>query len=56
MIVDTHAHLQTKEFAEDWPAVVERARAADVRVIVTVGTGVESSQAALELANREEGI
>ncbi|MHC4505698.1 MAG: TatD family hydrolase [Planctomycetota bacterium] len=56
MIVDTHAHLQTKEFADDWPAVVERARAADVRVIVTVGTGVESSQAALELANREEGV
>ena len=56
MIVDTHAHLQTAEFADDWPEVVERARAADVRVIITVGTGVDSSQGALELANREEGI
>ena len=56
MMVDTHAHLQSEEFKDDWPAVVEKARAADVRVILTVGTSVASSREALRIAESEEGI
>jgi TatD DNase family protein len=56
MMVDTHVHLQSEAFDPDRDAVIERARAADVRVMVTVGTGIESSEKAVELAGREEGI
>jgi len=53
-VIDTHAHLDA---CPDPPEVlVARARAAGVRRIVTIGTGVDSSRAALALAEREEGV
>lgn len=38
-LFDTHAHLDFPDFANDLPAVLERAEAAGVRYIVTVGAG-----------------
>jgi TatD DNase family protein len=55
-LFDTHAHLHFPDFAGDLPAVLERARAAGVRRLVTVGTDVETTAAALALAEREEGV
>jgi TatD DNase family protein len=55
-LFDTHAHLHFPDFAEDLPAVLERARAAGVRRFVTIGTDVETSAAALALAEREPGV
>jgi TatD DNase family protein len=55
-LFDTHAHLHFPEFAEDLPAVLERARAAGVRRFVTIGTDVETTAAALALAGREDGV
>lgn len=55
-LFDTHAHLHFPEFADDLPAVLERARAAGVRRMVTVGTDVATSRAALALAGREPGV
>ncbi len=55
-LLDTHAHLQFPEFAGDLDAVLERARAAGVRGLVTVGTDVETSRAALALAARERDV
>jgi TatD DNase family protein len=55
-LFDTHAHLHFPEFADDLPAVLERARAAGVRRMVTVGTDVATSRAALALAGREPGL
>jgi TatD DNase family protein len=52
-LFDTHAHLHFPQFADDLPAVLERARAAGVRRLLTVGTDVETSGAALALAGRE---
>ena len=45
---DTHAHLDDAVFAEDLPQVIERAQAAGVERIVTVGTNLDSSKRALD--------
>lgn len=55
-LFDTHAHLHFPHFADDLPAVLERARAAGVRRQVTVGTDPESSRAALAVAAREPDV
>ncbi len=47
---DTHAHLHFPEFAADLSAVLDRAREAGVRFILTIGTDVEDSRAAVALA------
>lgn len=53
---DTHAHLHFPEFAADLPAVLQRARDAGVRFILTIGTDLEDSRAAVALAEREPEI
>jgi TatD DNase family protein len=55
-LFDTHAHLHFPEFAGDLPAVLARARAAGVRRLLTIGTDVETTAAAIALAGREEGV
>ncbi|MHC4250165.1 MAG: TatD family hydrolase [Planctomycetota bacterium] len=56
MLVDTHAHLQAEEFKGEEAEVIERSRAADVRVILTAGISVDSSRRAVEIANAEDGM
>lgn len=53
---DSHAHLDDAQFDADRAAAVERARAAGVTRIVTVGTDRASSEAALALADAHEGM
>jgi len=57
-LVDSHAHIQGPEFAEDFDAVLQRARAAGVEKIVVVGgTGqLASNYAAVDLAQRVPGL
>jgi TatD DNase family protein len=55
-LFDTHAHLHFPDFAEDLPAVLGRARAAGVTGLVTIGTDVETSQAAIAMAGREADV
>jgi TatD DNase family protein len=55
-LFDTHAHLHVPEFAGDLPAVLERARAAGVQRLVTIGTDVATTTAALALAARCDGV
>jgi len=52
-VTDSHAHLDA---CEEPAAVVERAVAAGIARIVTIGTGVDSSRAALALADEHEGV
>ncbi len=52
MLIDTHAHLDYEEFAADFDAVLERARAAGVERIITIGTSLESSRRAVDLAGK----
>ena len=47
---DTHAHLTFPDFAEDIPGLIERAQAAGITRIISIGTDLESSQSAVTLA------
>ncbi|RDI73926.1 hydrolase, TatD family [Gaiella occulta] len=53
-MIDTHAHLDACE--EPAALLVERARAAGVTRIVTVGTGIDSCHAALAIAEANAGV
>jgi TatD DNase family protein len=55
-LFDTHAHLHVPEFADDLPSVLERARAAGVRRLVTIGTDVATTTAAIALAARVDRV
>ncbi|MCU0783894.1 MAG: TatD family hydrolase [Verrucomicrobia bacterium] len=49
---DTHAHLDFPDFASDLPQVVERAQAAGIAKIISIGTDLDSSARAIKLAER----
>ena len=53
-MIDTHAHLDGCDDPPD--DLVRRAREAGVSRIVTIGSGLESSRAAVALAERVEGV
>ena len=55
-LFDTHAHLHFPDFAGDLPAVLERARAAGVARLRTIGTAVATSRAAIDVAAREADV
>jgi len=56
MLIDTHAHLDFPEFATDLEDVLGRAEENDVKRIVTIGTSIESSRRAIELAERYSAV
>lgn len=49
---DTHGHLDYPEFQRDFAGVLDRARAAGIRKLVSVGTDFESSRRAVALVER----
>lgn len=53
---DTHAHLDYPDFAGDLPQVIARARAAGITKILCIGTNLQSSRRAIELAERFECV
>jgi TatD DNase family protein len=53
-VTDSHAHLDACE--ESAATIVERARAAGVTRVVTIGTGIESCRAALAIADQHDGV
>lgn len=52
MLTDTHAHLDFPDFAGDLEAILDRAAAAGVTRILSIGTSVESSRRAVALAEK----
>jgi len=56
MFIDTHCHLHFKAFEKDYRAVVEKARKAGVKKILTVGVDIKTSRKAVEIANELEGV
>ena len=56
MLIDTHAHLDYSEFSSDLDQVVLRARQKGVGKILTIGTGLESSRRAVDLAGRYDEV
>ena len=51
-IIDSHAHLQFDQYGADLDEVLARATEAGVEKIITVGTDLDSSRAAVKLAAR----
>jgi TatD DNase family protein len=56
MLIDTHAHLDYPDFAGDFDDVLQRATEAGVTRIVTIGTSVESSRGAVDLAEKYPNV
>ena len=55
-ILETHAHLDYPDFAPDFDDVLRRANEAGVTRIITIGTSIESSRRAIELAEKYPNI
>src|SRR5580700_3991482 len=56
MLIETHAHLDYPDFAADFDDVLRRANEAGVTRIITIGTSVESSRRAVDLAEKYPNI
>ena len=56
MLIETHAHLDYPDFAPDFDDVLRRATDAGVTRIITIGTSIESSRRAVELAEKYPNI
>ena len=56
MYIDTHCHLNLKDFESDWREVVEKAKKAGVSKMIVVGADLSSSKRAIEMAEEVEGL
>ncbi len=56
MLIDTHAHLDYSDYDPDRAEVIARATAAGVTEIISIGTRIDSSTCALELAENFPNI
>ncbi len=56
MLIDTHAHLDYPDFTPDFDDVLRRATEAGVTRILTIGTSIESSRRAIELAENYPNV
>ena len=56
MLIDSHAHLEMKEFDSDREEVIKRAGEAGVDFIVTVGTNLALSRKAVALGQKYQNI
>ena len=56
MLVETHAHLDYPDFANDFDDVLRRATEAGVTRIITIGTSIENSRRAVDLAGKYPNI
>lgn len=55
-LIDTHAHVYSRKFADDFEDVVARAREADVAAVVLPAVDVASVHASIDLARRYPGF
>jgi TatD DNase family protein len=56
MLIDTHAHLDYPDFANDLDEVIQQATEAGVTRIITIGTGIASSRRAVGLAEKYSNV
>jgi TatD DNase family protein len=56
MLVETHAHLDYPDFAPDFDDMLRRATEAGIARIITIGTSVESSRRAVDLAEKYPNV
>jgi len=53
MLIDTHAHLYYGSFQPDLDQVIRRAKDANLKAIINIGTDLESSKKSIELGNNQ---
>ncbi|OGE20125.1 hypothetical protein A3A14_01290 [Candidatus Daviesbacteria bacterium RIFCSPLOWO2_01_FULL_43_38] len=53
MLIDTHAHLYYGSFQPDLDQVIRRAKDANLKAIINIGTDLESSKKSIELENNQ---
>jgi TatD DNase family protein len=53
---DTHAHLDYPDYAADLPQIIERAQAAGISKIISIGTDLESSARAIKLSEQYPAV
>lgn len=56
MIIDTHCHYNLEPLASEWQRHWQEAQAKGVHKSIVIGTSVETSQTALEIANVEPNL
>ncbi len=56
MLIETHAHLDYPDFANDLDDVLRRAADAGVTRIITIGTSIQSSRRAIALAEKYPAV
>jgi TatD DNase family protein len=52
LFFDTHAHLDYPDYSADLPEVIARAKNAGIEKIISIGTNLESSARAIQLAEK----
>lgn len=56
MFIDTHSHLNFNEFDDDRDQVIKRAHDAGVEKMIIVGSNLDDSKLAIELAQKSESL
>lgn len=56
MLIDTHAHLDDKQFNEDLEGILKRAKESDVSTIVTVSSAPGSIKNTIELTKKYQNV
>jgi len=56
MLIDTHCHLDFKDFDSDRDEVIDRARAAGVGKIINVASSIEGARRSVELAGKYDMV
>ena len=56
MLIDTHCHLDFKDFEGDREEVLRRSRAEGIGLIINVGSNLEGTSKSIELAEQNEFI
>lgn len=55
-LIDSHCHINDKQFNEDIGEVVERAKANGISQLICVGTDIESSEKAIKIADEFQEV
>nr|MBU1328486.1 TatD family hydrolase [Candidatus Omnitrophota bacterium] len=56
MLIDTHCHLDFKDFKDDMDAVLKRSRDSGIRFIINVGSSMEGTARSIRIAGENDFI
>ncbi|HDH31690.1 MAG TPA: hydrolase TatD, partial [Candidatus Wolfebacteria bacterium] len=56
MLIDTHCHLDSKDFDKDREEVIKRARKVGVQKMINVGCDIKQSKNSIALAEKYDFI